>query len=231
MGFLRSSRAQLSGLLAATVSLGGGCSHPASPTTITKPIFGAPILIIADGGLSGSSNISMVVGDLNGDDVPDLVESRSSTYNTVSSSIFLGLADGGLIEPRPFGQSTSAAVFDPDGGAALASIDGTNRLALSSADGSPLAHYPMSTFAFGFSVADLNLDGKPDLALCAAEGTGVEVLWNLGGGKFRDPAVLNPGRAIAAYAGTGTSLPSLAVASACGGQLEILPNLTPVLRE
>jgi hypothetical protein len=53
---------------------------------------------------------------------------------------------------------------------------------------------------------------------------------NRGDGTFLPPSTVDTGlacpRSIAPYAWSQAPLPSIAVASACGGQLELLPNIT-----
>jgi FG-GAP-like repeat len=206
---------QLARLLSAILFLTAGCSHPAGPAAgvdenricsgpgSTKvPTFGPGIPVPGDGGTWSGENVSALAGDVNDDGRPDLVVLNTNVYDPASfSSIYLGLDDGGLGDPQPFGEAAYAAVLDPDGGAPFASIDGFQKAGIHRSDGFQSWSAPSFTFAYGLSVADFDRDGKPDLMLCDGEGKGVDVAFNMGGGKFHDPTSLSPAGCYAVAAG------------------------------
>jgi len=148
---------------------------------------------------------ALAVGDVDGNGTPDLVSvDNESGLSTSTVSILLG--DGhGNFQP-PVKQQTFSGIFP--GPAYLADLDGDGKLDLvlsiekptgtswslvwlKNTGGSFAAPVTLaSTFSQGFSVADFNLDGKPDIVYDApGPPEAMHILLNQGGGKFHDQVV------------------------------------------
>jgi FG-GAP-like repeat len=108
----------------------------------------------------------LAVGDINGDNKPDVV---------TPDSVFLGLGNGTLGPPLDYDPGTSAVWalaigdFDGDGRADVAVADGDAPLVnivRGNGDGTFNApsHYITGGVSQGLAIADFNGDGKPNLA-------------------------------------------------------------------
>ncbi len=166
---------------------------------------------------------SVAVGDFNGDGIADL-----AVVNATSVLIFLGNGDGTFtLAPSSTDLGASAITvavgdFNGDGIEDLAVTNGTTTglvtILLGNGDGTfragtgPLA---AGASAVGITVADLNNDGIPDLAVTDYEHSGVNVFLGKGDGTFQ-PAVfysapyLNA-RSVVAADFNGDGVPDLAV--------------------
>jgi len=135
------------------VLLGNGDGTFRGPVTylLPHPASSAPVL---------------AVGDINGDNKPDVV---------TPGSVFLGLGDGTLGPPLDYDPGTSAVWalaigdFDGDGRADVAVADGDTpsvNIVRGNGDGTFNApsHYITGGVSQGLAIADFNGDGKPDLA-------------------------------------------------------------------
>jgi ankyrin repeat protein len=141
-------------------------------------------------------------GDLNGDGIQDLAV---TSYRTDSVSILLGDGKGGfrvMQSSFPVGARPGAVAlgdFDGDGHLDIVtanydpertSATGTVSLLYGNGDGTflPAVTLSVGDRPFSLAVADLDGDGKPDIAVCNERSRDVSVLWNRGDGTFL-PAV------------------------------------------
>jgi hypothetical protein len=148
---------------------------------------------------------ALAVGDVDGNGTPDLVSvDNESGLSTSTVSILSG--DGhGNFQP-PVTQQTFPGLYP--GPAFLADLDGDGKLDLvlsvenpaggswnilwlkNTGGGFAAPVTLASTYSDGFSVADFNLDGKPDIVYEAAgPPQAMHILLNQGGGTFHDQAV------------------------------------------
>ncbi len=169
--------------------------HSARPMDGNPPLF-APAVVYNDGGLSPYP-YSVAVGDLNGDGKPDLV-----LFNSGSIGVLLGNGDG-TFQPvvtydsggsSTAGSTVAIADVNNDGKPDLVVMNSdTNNVGvlLGNGDGTfqPVVSYYLGGGCCGFpgavAVADVNLDGRPDLLADASSCyTSIFVLLGNGDGTF-----------------------------------------------
>jgi hypothetical protein len=134
----------------------------------------------------GSTPVSVVVGDFNGDGIPDLAVLNSGTV-----SILLGNGDGTFaIAPNsPIGgvggYSVAAGDFNRDGKLDLAFA---GLILLGNGDGTfttaPNSSASFGSFPVSIATGDFNGDDIPDLAIADLEGSAVTILLGNGDGTF-----------------------------------------------
>ena len=144
---------------------------------------------------AGSAPESVAIGDLDGDQVPDLAVANSSSDNV---SVLLGLGDGTFAPAAhyPAGDwANSVAIGDLDGDQvpdlAVANGAGDNvSVLLGLGDGTfaPAAHYPAGDGADSVAIDDLDGDQVLDLAVANSSSDNVSVLLGLGDGTFAPAA-------------------------------------------
>lgn len=196
--------------------------------------FGESNLLIDDG-----IPESIVSGDFNNDDIPDLAIS-----NRVGGGIFLFMGDGnGGFGPRQ--ETTSdvsnydlaAADFDGDGNLDLASVDTRDSVSVLLGNGNGTFSSPMM-FAVNsgpkdIATADFNGDGIADLAVSEFDNSASVLLGN-GDGTFETQNLLAKlgffgGRtlAVADFDGDGWTDVAVTVVSASGFNMVVWPNASP----
>jgi hypothetical protein len=161
----------------------------------SAPSFAAPSFARARSYATGRGPISVAIGDLNGDEKPDLATANFDVgVNTVS--VLLNKGDGSFQAKRGYGtgrRPSSVAIGDLNGDgkpdlATANQADGVNTVSvlLNRGDGSFQAKMDYGTGRSPLAVAigDLNGDGKPDLATANSEASTVSVLLNRGDGNF-----------------------------------------------
>jgi hypothetical protein len=163
----------------------------------------------ADGTLSAAQYIlgptpsALAVGDVDGNGTPDLVSITSDNGVNGSTTVSVLFGDGhGNFQP-PVVQQTFAGIYPAN--AYLADLDGDGKpdlvLAVQSASGvggtliwlkntgggfaAPVTLSAYPGYYRDFSVADFNLDGKPDILYVATDST-YHLLLNQGNGQFHD---------------------------------------------
>lgn len=158
------------------------------------------------GGGCGEVNDRVIVADLNGDGIPDLALAGSG-----SVSVLLGKGDGTFqayqqYSVNPAATAVTVGDFNGDGKLDLATSNqaaGTVSILLGKGDGTfpTCVDYPGATglYAFDIFTADLNGDGKADLAIASTTtyspwGNGsIAVLLGNGDGSFQAPATYGTG--------------------------------------
>ncbi|MFT3684022.1 MAG: FG-GAP-like repeat-containing protein [Phycisphaerales bacterium] len=177
--------------------------------------------------------------DVNGDGRPDLVATHSGS-STVA--VLLSNGDGTFAPEVTYpvgGNPLTLAVGDLNGDGrpdlATSNFSGNNVSVLLNNGGTSgtfaaAVNYPTGTNASGVTIADLNGDGLPDLAV-ANEGSGtISVLLGLGNGLFgtatNSPAPPAPG-ATASGDFNGDGRADVAATSRANGTLSVLLNTSP----
>ncbi len=190
---------------------------------------------------TGSFNpMSVAVGDLNGDGIPDLVVASqcASSVNcgTGQVSVLLGNGDGTFQSPVPYSTGTGSSYFvvigdfNGDGSPDLAVANQTSQTAnstiailLGNGDGTfqaPVSYSTGAPSAVFLAAADFNGDGALDLAV-ANSGTqdSVSILLGNGNGSFQTAAIYGSGgafvNALAVADFNGDGAPDLAVINGC----------------
>jgi hypothetical protein len=151
--------------------------------------------------ISPYSVIGLAVGDLDGDHVLDLAVVENAGPANGKLGIFLGNGNGSFRKGPEYAlgydpKSVTTADFNGDGRLDLAVTNrgvngkGSVMVLFGRGDGTfmkPVV-YPLSAYPESVAAADLNGDGRPDLAVAEYQ-AGVAVLLNRGGGKFSKPVV------------------------------------------
>lgn len=185
---------------------------------------------------AGTGPRMAALGDLNGDQRPDLAIPNANSDNI---SVFLGNANG------TFGSATNVSVAAGSGpqASAIADLNGDNQadLVVSNAStnnvtvflGNGMGGFGTPTnFAVGMNpasilVADLNGDNKPDIITANFSGGNVSVLLNNGNGSFGAASNFNVGagpRRMAVGDFTGDGKPDLAVPNSGADNVSLLVN-------
>ena len=170
-----------------------------STSTIT-PAHGDGTFQARAGVSTGTSPLTVAVGDVNGDSKPDLV---SADYTSGAVSVLLGNGNGTFQARAAFSTGStpfSVAIGDlnGDGKADLVSADyGSNTLSvlLGNGNGTFQARvaYAAGTRPISVAISDLNGDGKPDLVSADAQSNTVSVLLGNGNGTFQARSALASG--------------------------------------
>jgi hypothetical protein len=203
-------------------------------TTIIPPAHFAKVVQYDSG---GSYTNWVAVGDLNGDGKPDLVAlnrcvgDESCVNSTVS--VFLGNGDGTFQPPVTLDSggstATSVAIGDVNGDGKPDVIiandnnyEATLTVLINNGDSTfqPAVSYGIGSAYIGsVAIADLNGDGKPDLAV--SNGSGVAVLLNNGNGTFQTASAFSSGgyatSGLAIGDVNGDGIPDLVLANNCQG--------------
>jgi hypothetical protein len=181
---------------------------------------------------SGTDPYGIVVGDFNGDGIPDLAVSE---YAGGTVTILLGNGTGSFVAQTPITVGTSllglaVGDFNKDGKADLAvtsEVTGLVYILLGNGDGTFQAPTHYATFATGFSVAvgDLNGDGNLDLAISGSNAKVTSILLGNGDGTFQTQQTFGSGSlgwtaAMGDLDGSGRL--GLAVADYSAGKVHVL---------
>ncbi len=169
-------------------------------------LFGQP-----DGTLSSPQYLpipeapfNLLIGDVDGNGTADLVLIISDNSSTTSVSVMFGDGHGNFQQPTllqtfPGAFPFSAYIGDLDGDGkpdllmnAESTLGSSGTLVWLKNTGGGFAA-PVAIGAYPadygyFSVADFNVDGKPDIIHIAGDST-FHIIWNQGNGKFSDQAV------------------------------------------
>ena len=138
------------------------------------------------------SPLSVAIGDVNGDDRPDLAVANFVSNNT---SVLLGNGDGTFQPEANFAAGTnpaSVAIGDVNGDGkadlAVANQGGNVSVLLGNGDGTFQAarNFVVGGFARSVAIGDINGDGKADLAVANFASNNVSVLRSNGDGTFQD---------------------------------------------
>jgi len=182
---------------------------------------------------TGASPRAVLIGDLNGDSVPDLVVAN---YTDGTVSVFLGVGDGTFEAAGSFptGPTPNALALGDVNGDGIPDLALTNRdgntvsILLGNGDGSfapPVPYGGPAAFPDAVVLGDFNGDGAPDLASVAGGSRYLGVRLNNGDGTFGNNMGYNVGTiltglAVGDFNGDGT--PDLAVGSLATSQVIIL---------
>jgi len=209
-------------------------AYAASALAARTPVFDAPRAY-----LLGSSPAGVAIGDFNGDGIQDLAVPIYATESGVVS-ILLGKGDGQFQPPVHYNVdwgAASVAVGDFNGDGKLDLAVGTNNfysangsnvsIMLGNGDGTFLAPMPYSVQynPLFVAVADLNHDGKLDLAVVNELSNSVSILLGNGNGTFQNQVTYAVGTqpySLAVGDFNRDGVLDLAVANEASGNLSIL---------
>jgi hypothetical protein len=177
---------------------------------------------------------AVVVGDFNGDKIPDLAVAN---YATGTVSVMLGVGDGTFGSPATFavgGQPAAAAVADVNGDGKLDLVVAnfqTNNVSvlLGNGDGTFKAavDYKVGKGPISVAIADVNGDQKLDLVVVNETDNSVSVLLGNGDGTFQAQVPYSAGTAVTPLSVVigdfnGDHNPDLAVADFQTQQVSVL---------
>jgi hypothetical protein len=185
----------------------------------------------------GKVPFATVVGDFNGDGIPDVAVANSNfgTGSNGSVSVLLGNGDGTFQAPVTFATTAPdarvlvAADFNGDGNLdlAVANRDSSVNVFLGNGDGTfqaPLT-YGTGLSPHALATADFNGDGIPDLLWPNFNTNTVSVLLGNGDGTFQAPMNFKVGAAprfVVAADFNGDGVPDVAVANQNSAEVSIL---------
>ncbi len=183
---------------------------------------------------TGSGPVSVALGDVNGDDNPDLAVANSEG-NTVG--VLLGTGDGTFHAQQAFAtgeRPRSVALADVNGDLhpdlAVANTDrNTVSVLLGNGNGKFQTQqtFATGTAPYSVAVADVNGDGRPDLAVANSRGGTLSVLLGNGNGTFQAQQTFATGnKPYSVVPGdlNGDGRPDLAVANFGSSTLSVLLN-------
>ena len=152
------------GLAASEAYAGSGPLFPGAQYATGNGMFAAPVHYPA-----GDYPIFVAIGDLDGDQVPDLAVAN---FNSDNVSVLLGVGEGTFAAAAHYAAGSgpeSVAIGDLDGDQvpdlAVANADSDNvSVLLGLGDGTFAAavHYPVGTHPTSVAIGDLDGDQKPD---------------------------------------------------------------------
>jgi sugar lactone lactonase YvrE len=187
----------------------------------------------------GSAPQSLVAADFNGDGIPDL-----AVVSGASVLVFIGKGDGTFqqatasLPAGTFPQGIAAGDLNGDGIVDLVvandAVSGSVTIFLGNGDGTFKAGYEIAGTGNGtisVTIADLNGDGIPDLAVTNYDGSGgdsVSILLGKGNGTFQTPVPygisLSNLQSVIAADFNGDGIPDLAIGSGYPASVAILPG-------
>jgi hypothetical protein len=199
-------------------------------------VFAAPVNYATGGAPSAIAAL-----DLNGDGKPDLAVANGSLAGDGGTSVLLNLGNGTFAPQVSYGAdkgSTSIAAADLNG-------DGKPDLVVANQGGptpndvsvllnlgggafAPPVNYGLGGGAGSVAIADLNGDGKPDLAVAKRNSDNVRVFLGVGNGTFAPPTEFAAGQgplSVAVRDLNGDGKPDLAFANFDGGDVSVLLGL------
>ena len=212
----------LVGVLSAVLTLSGAASLPAS-----KPSFARPANYNV-----GAFPTSVAIGDLNGDDKPDLAVANTAS-DTMSGPPQQRPREI-CMEPRlqngvgPYRLAIGDLNGDGKPDVAVANYgSGTVSVLMGRGDGSfePKVDYGVDGGPWEAAIGDLNGDGKPDIAVANSDTDTVSVLLNRGDGAFEPKVDYPTGSApisVAVADLNADGKPDLATTNAFGNTVSVL---------
>jgi hypothetical protein len=126
---------------------------------------------------SSAGNIGVGIGDVNGDDHPDITLGTEDGFATLVFDPVTGVLDRTDLTTGSAGVATAVGDFDQDGIADVAvAVDGAVVVHVGLGAGAfdlGGTVFPAASYAYGLTAADLNLDGQPDVVVPDASGRDV----------------------------------------------------------
>ncbi|MEG4535342.1 DUF4347 domain-containing protein, partial [Microcoleus sp. D2_18a_D3] len=220
-----------------------------TPTGATTPTFANAVQFS-----TGNRPYSISIGDINGDGKLDLA---IANYNGNNASILLNTTATGAATPtfapqvefptgfRPFSVSIGDINLDGKPDLAVANVNSNSASILlnTTATGAatptfaPQVEFPTGFRPFSVSIGDINLDGKPDLAVANVNSNSASILLNTTATgaatptfatKVDFPTGTSP-RSLSIGDINGDGKPDLAVANTGSNTASILLNYTPTV--
>lgn len=204
--------------------------------TLVNPSSGAPF-VLSDVVTNSNSGYFLAVGDVNGDDKPDLVSVNNNNTITIATNA----GDGIFVSNATYNVGTASQISAPaiadingDGKPDLVTLNAGNNTVLifTNAGGGILvsnASYAVGNYPFFLLVTDVNGDGKPDIITANANDGTLTILTNAAG-VFRVSQtllVVNSNSFAAAFAVAdinGDERPDIIAGDYSDGLIEVFTN-------